>query len=1001
MLGSFLGRYPALGLATILLLGAAGGPAWAGVDRWTNTGPFGGNVTVVAVDPQTPATLYAGGSAGGFDSNAGGGFKSTDSGASWVPFGTAYPCGGVNALAVDPATTTTLYASGLGTCRSTDGGQSWTQLANDPATFLPGSVQAFAIDPQSPATIHAANGHSVITSTDGGQSWTAAASGLPNGPSYVVVAVDPHTPATIYAGSNEGSASGAGLFKSIDGGASWSAINNGIAASGPIDVVALTVDPQTPATLYAMTTAGLFKSINGGGAWTKLETSMIGPIAIDPQTSSTLYIGGNPSAAPTGSQAGIEISTDGGTSFTPVDTGLGPLVAEAVAVNVLAINPQSPATLYAGTGGGMFATTNGGSAWNAADTGISLLEITALATDPNNATTLYAGTGGNGPAGLFKSNDGGDSWTAVNTGLKPSASGMPSITAVTVDPTSSATVYAAIAGGTLFKSSDGGNSWAESDSGIPQGVSVSLITVDPLAPNTLYAAGITLFKSTNGGGSWAVAENGLLNPGGNQGITGLSAASVGAVPPSALVLSTDGNGLFVSTDGANSWQSFDINIPGTASHPSGAPQATPAQIACAADFSGSVFYILNFMGKSGISGQLSYIFVLCVSPDAKDNQNGSVTLVNGDTFAVPSNYFNVPQAAPSAASGPQLPAGVTATPWAEPDGASESACEPLGPLVPNPLVPTTFYAGSGCGVLVGTNSGAQMVAMDLGLPANLQVTAIAITPNASDLYIGSLGGGVYRYSFVDSPLAAAVLPSSRSVQVGSAATAFATLINGGPATATGCGLAPITGLPADFSYQTTVPGTNALTGAPNTPVSIPAGGIQTFLFSFTPNAEIDPIDAQLEFSCAGTPLAAVLPGIDTLLISGSTIPVPDVVALAATPTGDGIIDIPGTSGANAFAVATVNLGAGGTITATPGTGSASLPIALAICQTDPSTGQCLAAAAASVSASIASNATPTFAIFVGGGGTVPFDPAGNRIAVQFTDSSGNIRGSTSVAVRTQ
>jgi hypothetical protein len=192
-----------------------------------------------------------------------------------------------------------------------------------------------------------------------------------------------------------------------------------------------------------------------------------------------------------------------------------------------------------------------------------------------------------------------------------------------------------------------------------------------------------------------------------------------------------------------------------------------------------------------------------------------------------------------------------------------------------------------------------------------------------------------------------------------------------------------------------VPGTNALTGAPNTPVSIPAGGVQTFLFSFTPNDEIDPIDAQLEFSCAGVPLAAVLPGIDTLLISGSTTPVPDVGALAATPTGDGIIDIPGASGANAFAVATVNLGAGGTITATPGTGSASLPISLAICQTDPGTGQCLATAAASVSA------TPTFAIFVGGGGTVPFDPAGNRIAVQFTDSSGNIRGSTSVAVRTQ
>ena len=157
----------------------------------------------------------------------------------------------------------------------------------------------------------------------------------------------------------------------------------------------------------------------------------------------------------------------------------------------------------------------------------------------------------------------------------------------------------------------------------------------------------------------------------------------------------------------------------------------------------------------------------------------------------------------------------------------------------------------------------------------------------------------------------------------------------------------------------------------------------------------------IEFGCTGVAPASVLPGIDTLLVSGSSTPVADLVALAATPTADGIIDLPGASGAAAFAVATINLGAGGTITATPGTGAATLPISLSICQTVPSTGQCQSTAAASVSTSIASNATPTFAIFVGGAGTVPFDPAGNRIAVQFIDGSGNIRGSTSVAVRTQ
>jgi YVTN family beta-propeller protein len=273
-------------------------------------------------------------------------------------------------------------------------------------------------------------------------------------------------------------------------------------------------------------------------------------------------------------------------------------------------------------------------------------------------------------------------------------------------------------------------------------------------------------------------------------------------------------------------------------------------------------------------------------------------------------------------------------------------------------------------------------------------TVIATVPVGLDPFAIAISPGT------PSPLVAAVLPSSRSVRVGATAPAFATIINAGSTTANGCGISVLTNIAANFFYQAT-DSANQPVGNPNTPVDIAAGAAQSFVISLTPTAAIAPTDVRLSFGCSNTNPAPINVGLNTLLFSVSATPVPDIVALAATTTNDGIVNVAGSTGTGAFAVATVNVGASGNITASADTGGLTLQVNISLCQTDPATGQCISAIGPTATTQINANATPTFGIFVQGGGTVPFDPAANRIFVRFKDGSNVTRGSTSVAVRTQ
>ncbi|PWU25594.1 MAG: hypothetical protein C5B48_00535 [Candidatus Rokuibacteriota bacterium] len=249
-------------------------------------------------------------------------------------------------------------------------------------------------------------------------------------------------------------------------------------------------------------------------------------------------------------------------------------------------------------------------------------------------------------------------------------------------------------------------------------------------------------------------------------------------------------------------------------------------------------------------------------------------------------------------------------------------------------------------------------------------------------------------------LVAAILPASRSVQVAQPATAFVSVINSGSTTANDVGIFPNNALPLNLLFQPTDPATNKPTGGPNQTVSIAPGQAQTYVIAVTPTDLLGPTDVSFNFAGTNTAPVTTLTGLNTLLLSASAEPVPDIVALAATVQNDGIVHIPGNTATGFFSVATINVGAAGDITASADTGGATLPVAIALCQTN-TTGGCMSPPAPTVQTSIGANGTPTFAVFVAGQDFVPFDPAKNRVFVRFTGADDTVRGATSVAVRTQ
>lgn len=513
------------------------GTAEAGLDEWTSNGPYGGWVNVLAIDPQTPTTLYAG--------TGGGVFKSTDSGAHWSAVNSGLRDRSVAVLVIDAETPTTLYAASVFSevFISMNGGGHWTVLANNGFYDFDRStksspptpdVASLAVDPQNPKTLYAGRRlFGVYKSTDGGSYWTAVNNGLIDQhgslPGVRSLAIDPQTPTTLYIGTGQQNGEPSrGIFRSTDGGGQWGAVNNGLPDDAYVETLAL--DPQTPTTLYAGTRSGVFKSTDSGGHWIAANSGLptdvlVKALVIDPATPTTLYAASH----------GVFKSTDGGAHWN--------LAGYTPYAQALAIDPQTPTTLYVGASG-VSRTTDGGGHWIDVNNGLHNTKIDTLAMDPQTPSTVYTSAGGD----LFKSINGGGHWSALETWGGPLA----------IDPQTPTIIYKG--GDGVYKSTDGGIHWSASGDGLPDDASVAALAIDPQVPTTLYAGynrwDLGVFKTTDGGDHWAASNIGLTDESG-----GIPTISVLAIDPqSPTTVYAGGCGLFRSIDGGSQWSSVNNGL---------------------------------------------------------------------------------------------------------------------------------------------------------------------------------------------------------------------------------------------------------------------------------------------------------------------------------------------------------------------------------------------------------------------------------------------------------
>ena len=507
----------------------------------TNTGSWSsgqGRTSAVAIDPLDPNTIYLGSPAGGL-------WKSTNSGSTWVPLSDELPQIGISGIAIDhpSAGNLTVYiATGdkdasdtysIGILKSVNGGP-WISAG---LAFTGTGNQAgdLILHPTNNQILLCATSAGLYRTIDGGTTWTVEQTG---NFSQGSVRFKPNDPTVVYATTNSR------FYKSTNTGDTFTNITSGLSTPANTTRLILDVTPADDTYVYVLSISnsatlnglnGIYRSTNSGTSFTATQTTT--DILESGQGGYDLALGvssTNKDLVFTGC-LNVWKSTNGGTAVTKVNNWSNPSSAPYTHADIHHLQYIN-GKLYCLSDGGIYVSSNDGANFTDITAGLQISMFYKVSVSKTTASKMVGGLQDNGghafSGGSWKNYYGADGMDAAvsqansnlyygfiqngsslyissnagnaNTGGVGSPGGVTGNWVTPLRGDSQGNMYAGFAG--LYKLVNG--AWAQQNTNSVGSGNLELISIDPSNDNIIYVAnGISLYKSTNAGNTFNLASN--------------------------------------------------------------------------------------------------------------------------------------------------------------------------------------------------------------------------------------------------------------------------------------------------------------------------------------------------------------------------------------------------------------------------------------------------------------------------------------------------------------